>query len=320
MEVPPVIPRILPALALVLGLALSSSSRSAAAAPSVDVGGYVQARETLRGGDGSLTASLNRARLSADARLDSTFTARVQAEFAGGASGGGTAVQLRDAYVRAERGAWSAQAGQFKTPMSREHLLSISALETPDRALVVDSLATRRDVGVQLAFSPRPSFDVALGLFNGEGQNVAVNRDSNLLLVGRLAMRPIEGLAFGLSGATYAGDSTRAGAEVEIAAQGAWVRSELIAQEVDGRDRRDEGWYVLAGYRVLPSWSVVARREALHRPALDASRSRHRSTTLGLLWEPPGGRVRGWLDWVEREAGQEPAITHAWIAQLQAKF
>jgi hypothetical protein len=307
-------------LALVLGLALLVPSPARAADPTVRLGGYVQARETLRGGDGSLTATLNRARLSADARLDSTFTARVQAEFAAAVSGGGTAVQLRDAYVRAERGAWSAQAGQFKTPMTREYLLSISLLETPDRAIVVDSLATKRDVGIQVGFAPLDGFDVALGVFNGEGQNVAANRDSSLLLVGRLAVRPVAGVAFGVSGATYEGDSTRAGAEVELAAHGGWLRAEAIAQEVDGRDRRDAGWYVLAGYRVRPSWSIVARREGLRRPALEASRSRHRATTLGLLWEPAGGRIRGWLDWVERAAGQDPARSHAWIAQLQAKF
>ena len=56
------------------------------------------------------------------------------------------------------------------------------------------------------------------------------------------------------------------------------------------------------------------------RPALNAERSRYRATTLGLLWEPPGGHIRGLLDWVERAAGQDPAISHTWIAQIQGKF
>lgn len=290
-----------------------------AAEPTVGLGGYVQARETLRGGGGSLTATLNRARLSADARLDSTFTARVQAEFAASGSGGGTAVSLRDAYVRAERGPWSAQAGQFKTPMTREYLMSISTIETPDRALVVDSLATKRDIGLQVGFAPLDALDVAAGVFNGEGQNVAVNRDSSLLFVGRVAVRPVDGIAFGLSGATYGGDSTRAGAELEVAARRAWARAEVLAR-VDGGDRRDRGWYCLAGWRVLPAWSLVARREAFHRPALDAARSRSRATTVGVVWEPRGSRVRGLLDWVESDTGQSPVISHAWIAQLQARI
>ena len=291
----------------------------AAEGPVVKWGGYVQARETLRPHSG-LTATLNRARLSADARLDSTISLRVSGEFAAAVAGGTSAVQLRDAYFRGVKNAWSAQAGQFKTPMCKEYIMSITALETADRAAFIDTLAPRRDIGVQLGWSPDPTIEAALGVFNGEGQNVTVNRDSTALVVGRITGRPIAGVSLGLSAAAYGGDSTRVGAELGLESHAAWLRSELIAQKIDGRERRDEGWYALAGYRVLPSWSLVARREHLLRPALNAARSRYRATTLGVMWEPAGGRIRGVLDWVEREAGQNPAKSHAWIAQLQGKI
>jgi hypothetical protein len=281
--------------------------------------GYVQARETLRQG-GVLSASLHRARLALDAKLPPGWSARVSAEYAASAAGGTSGVALRDGYVRGERGPWNLQAGQFKTPMGREYLMSIAAVETADRAAVFDTLAPRRDVGVQLGWSPNPEIEAALGVFNGEGQNVTVNRDSTVLVVGRVAGRLMPGVSLGLSSAAYGGDSTRVGFEFEVEARGARLRGEYLAQEVDGRERRDEGWYALAAYRVRPTWSLVARREHLLRPALDAGRSRYASTTLGVLWEPAGGRIRGILDWVERAAGQEPARRHAWIAQLQGKF
>ena len=281
---------------------------------SVKWSGYVQLRETLRPGSG-LTATLNRARLSMDATLPPGWSARIQGEFAP------PSVSLRDAYVRWTKEAWSVQAGQYKTPMSREYLMSLSDVETPDRAVFIDSLAPKRDLGVQLAWKPDPTIEVAAGVFNGEGQNVTANRDSTVLVMGRVAARPFAGVGLGLSGAAFGGDSTRVGGEIELAAGGAWVRAEMIAQKVDGRERRDEGWYVLAGYRVRPFLSLVARQEDFVRPALNAERSRYRATTAGLIWEPPGGRIKGLLDYVERRAGQAPvAKSHAWIAQIQGRF
>ena len=294
---------------------VAAQADSASARPvSIKGTGYIQLRETARP-DAGLTATLNRARAGFDVQLPAGWSARITAEFSGSAG-----AQLRDGYVRWTKDAWNAQAGQFKTPMALESLTSLADVETPDRAAVVDSLSPRRDIGLQLAWSPDPSIEAFAGVFNGEGQNVTANRDSTVLVMGRVVVRPLAGVTLGLSGAAFGGDSARVGGELELAWRGGWLRAEAIAQEVDGRERRDEGWYALAGYRVFPSWSLVARQEDLLRPALPAARSRHRATTLGLMWEPSGGRIKGLLDYVERSAGQDPAKSHAWIAQIQGRF
>ena len=302
--------------ALLLGPAAARAQIDSAQAkpPAVKWGGYLQLRETARP-DVGLTATLNRARAGLDVQLPAGWSSRITAEF-----GGSAGVQLRDGYVRWTKDAWSAQAGQFKTPMAREYLISLADVETPDRAAVVDTLSPKRDIGLQLAWSPDKWIEAFAGVVNGEGQNVTANRDSTVLVMGRVVVRPLAGVTLGLSGAAFGGDSARVGGELELAWRGAWLRAEAIAQEIDGRERRDEGWYALAGYRVFPSWSVVARQEDLLRPALNAARSRYRATTLGLMWEPPGGRIKGLLDYVERSAGQDPAKSHAWIAQIQGRF
>jgi len=303
-----------------LGLLAAQSGFAQEAAPSVKWGGYVQARESLRPHEG-LRMNVANARLVADVRLDSTFTLRIAPEVAATGGSGPAAVQMRDAYVQATRRRWSARAGQFKTPQSRELLMSDEDIETPDRSAIIGALTPGRDLGVQLAYAaPDRKWDVAAGVFNGEGQNVSQNRDSTVLFAGRATARPAGGIALGATGAAFGSDSTRYGADVELRAHGGWLRAEYIAQEVDGRERNDEGWYALAGWKVARTWSVVARWEQLDRPARSAESSRLRASTIGLLWELPSKRVRLQLDRIDRRTGQDPAESHQWMAQVQGRF
>src|SRR5262245_7664852 len=110
-------------------------------APSVRFTGYIQARETYRDGVG-LTGSINRARLAAYGTVAGNVTWRIQGEFRTGSVGTGKAsVSLQDAYVRYKTGDFGVQAGQFKTPFTREFITSLADVETADRATVVDSIA-----------------------------------------------------------------------------------------------------------------------------------------------------------------------------------
>src|SRR5690349_22165305 len=108
------------------------------------VGGYLQARETYQS-DVGLTASVNRARVSVDGAPPQHLSYRLLVEYeANGTATTAASVSLRDAYIRWQSAAVSVTAGQFKTPFSREFITSITALETADRATVVDSLAPKR--------------------------------------------------------------------------------------------------------------------------------------------------------------------------------
>ena len=168
-----------------------------AAKATVRVGGYIQARETYRS-DTKLTATLNRARFSADGSLPAGFTYRVLVEYeAGGTAATAASVSLRDAYVRWTRQAFSVTAGQYKTPFSPEYIMSITQVETADRAAVVDSIATKRDIGVMAQYTVGSYGTLAVGIFNGEGQNRIVNVDSSSLIVARIAARPIAFVTLG---------------------------------------------------------------------------------------------------------------------------
>jgi phosphate-selective porin len=186
---------------------------SQAPAPSpVKLSGYLQAREVYQSKIG-LTSSINRARLSASGGIVEAVTWRIQGEFRTGSVGTGRAsVSLQDAYIRYNPATWAVQAGQFKTPFTREFMVSLADIETADRATAVDSLAPKRDIGFMGEYAYR-RVSIWVGVFNGEGQNVTANTDSTVLGVARLAVRLLPQLSLAVNGARYFGDSTRYGVD-----------------------------------------------------------------------------------------------------------
>src|SRR5437762_7390648 len=110
---------------LVAASAGAPTARAQTTVPLPRLGGYVQVRETLTPGAG-VSATLNRARLSADGALPSRFSYRMLVELEAGATARtpGT-VSLREAIVRWSLAPWGLTLGQFKTPFSREYLLPV---------------------------------------------------------------------------------------------------------------------------------------------------------------------------------------------------
>lgn len=94
---------------------------------------------------------------------------------------------LRDAMIR---------FGQMKVPFDRQRTTSSSALQFPDRSIVMSELTLDRDVGAQVLSEDLGGWGgilaYNLGLFAGDGRNrLAVN--DGLMLVGRLAASPFGG-------------------------------------------------------------------------------------------------------------------------------
>jgi hypothetical protein len=195
-----------------------------------------------------LSATLHRVRSSLEGGLPHGFGYRLLIEYEA-ATGPRTAgaVSLRDAMIRWTRGPLVLSGGQFKTPFSREYIASITVVETAERATVVDTLATKRDIGVMAELGSNAYGTIALGAFNGEGQNASVNRDSTVLLVARILSRVVPFTAIGSSVGRYGSDSTRYGVEATIEAGGVLLRSELIGQHRHDLHPDDYGWYAVAG-------------------------------------------------------------------------
>ena len=281
--------------------------------------GYLQAREIYRSGAG-LTASINRARLSAAGNAAGDVTWRVQGEFRTGSVGTGRAsVSLQDAYLRYQPGPLGLQAGQFKTPFSREFIMSLADVETADRAVAVDSLAPKRDIGLMADYDVHGVAQASLGVFNGEGQNLTTTADSSLLVVGRATGRPLPFLTLGASVADYAGDSTRYGVDVSLEHGGLTARGEYLGQRRDDAKADDKGWYGLAAYRVVPWLQLTLRQEDFRRSAISED-SRHRATTAGANFGFSGGKVRLTVNYASRKIGVPGARRGTLVGQAQIRF
>jgi hypothetical protein len=283
----------------------------------VRVGGYIQSRGTYVDGAG-LSFSINRARVTVEGYAGGGFGYRVQTEFAvpvAGVSG----VSVRDALVRWSRAGFGISAGQYKTPFSLEYITSIAAIETADRASAIDSLAPKRDIGVTADYTAGNLGWVAIGVYNGGGQNRPANADTTLLLVGRLSVRPLAFLNLGFSGATTR-DSTRCGGDVSADYRGIGLQGEYITLKRDALNNSDQGWYALASYRIVPWIQLVVKQEDFRRAEAITHGYQNSATTFGTNLEFAAARFRLTVNYVRRTLGNPGVTRGALITQLQARF
>ena len=248
------------------------------------------------------------------------FVYRVMVECeAVGAARAPATVSLRDAYIRWSDPPLSLWFGQYKTPFSREYITSIAVLETADRSAVVDTLAPKRDLGIMAECALGTYGTATLGVFNGEGQNAVLNRDSTVLVMARVTVRPVAEVGLGGSFAHYRADSARYGADANVEFRGLTMRGELIGQRKRGRDRDDLGWLALGAYRALPWLQLVLRQEDFQRPSIGPTR-RITATTAGANVEFPGGKTRLIVNLVSRTTGFPRVRKNSLIVQLQVRF
>lgn len=294
--------------------------RPATPSSGVRLSGYLQARETWQK-DIGLTGSINRARLTAAGGIATNFTWRIQGEFRTGNVGNGKAsVSLQDAYIRWKHEDLGLQAGQFKTPFTREFVTSLPDLETADRATVVDSLAPKRDIGVMVDYDLHPRLQVFAGVFNGEGANTTANRDSTVLGVARAAVRLHRDVTIGANVARYFGDSTRFGADANFEGSRVTIRAEVVAQARDslGGDR-DRGWLLLGAYKVTERLQLVGKFEDFQRPEVGGGQD-NRAWTGAVNLLLAGSSVRLTCAYIRRRIGDPGAITETLLGQLQVRF
>lgn len=310
---------------LLLGLGLLApaavhAQSSASASPSVRFSGYLQARETWQR-DVGLTASINRARLTASGAIVDGVTWRIQGEFRTGNVGTGRAsVSLQDAFIRYAKDNWGVQAGQFKTPFTSQYVMSLTLVETADRAAVVDSLAPKRQIGFMGEYTYAKRVSVYGGVFNRNGQNVTTNADSSALGVGRVVVRVVPQFSVGTYGARYCGDSTRYGVEANFETPRVVARAEWLAQSRDGVSGPDDkGWYALAGYFVVPGVQVVGEYEEFSRNGISLQQ-KNRAWTGVLNVYPWNRNTRIVLEYISRKIGDPGVRKGQLLAQFQVVF
>ncbi len=286
------------------------------------LGGYVSVRETLR--RDTLTAVVNRARLTAQVRPAPFAALRVQVDFtATGFARADTlpAILLTDAYIQLVPPATlettgpralhpALIVGQFRTPFSLEFLTPFSLLQTANRSQPIDRHTTRRDIGMlgQLAVGHVLTFTGAL--VNGEGSNRLTNPDGREMAIGRLTVFPLPRLAVA---AKYLGQGSdhRWGYDARWVDLGAIVEGEFLARRgpFNGTTTVDaHGGYVLASYKLRPWLQPVLKWERLRDTRTAGTSTTTTSltyTTAGLNLLSRGESIRLLVDAIHKS---EPGV------------
>ena len=227
-------------------------------------------------------------------------------------------MSLREAIIRWSSASWAIQGGQFKAPFSREYLIPVPQLELADFSAVVSALAPQYEIGFLGEYST-PLVTVQAGAFNGEGINVGGNRDSTVLGVARVSLRPVAQATIAGNVARGSPDSTRYGGDLTLEESGVFVRAEAIGQRKKGRPRDDFGWYLLGGFRPRPWLQLLVKQEDFQRPSLGQAR-RISATVAGVNVDLPGGRTRFLANFVSRRTGFPRQKRNGVILQTQVRF
>ena len=244
----------------------------------INIGGYTQVRyqslQELGKADGF---DIRRARLDIKGNFSAEWEYRLQTDFA-------INTKIIDAYfVYKPFDYLKITGGQFLIPNSLESTTSDSSLETIDRAQISgltgrnkDALGDQngRDIGLQVSGSlfktteNRFLLDYYLAYFDGQGINIAGDKNESKDIAVRVVAHPYQFLDFGVS---YSNgydcwttpatnqDQIRIGADVAVNYNDFSIRAEYLqAQQgtyiVNGlnRDLLKDGWYAQVGYFFLP--------------------------------------------------------------------
>jgi phosphate-selective porin len=261
----------------------------------LSIGGYTQLRyQSLQEKGKPDGFDIRRARLDIRGNFSPEWEYRLQADFA-------VATKLIDAYfVYKPYDYLKITGGQFIIPVSLENITADSSLETIDRAQVT-GLAGRnkgaigdqngRDIGVQASGSlfktdsNRFLLDYSIAYFNGQGINIAADKNEAKDIATRVVVHPYDFLDFGVSYSngkdtwtTIAKDQKHIlfGADLAINYADFSLRTEYLqAQEgtyvVSGKtkDLLKNGWYAQLGYFALPKKLQVVVKYDTFDPTKD---------------------------------------------------
>ncbi len=244
----------------------------------INIGGYTQVRyQSLQEPGKADGFDIRRARLDIKGNFSPEWEYRLQSDFA-------ISTRLIDAYfVYKPFDFLKITGGQFLIPVSLESTTSDSGLETIDRAQMSgltgrnkDAIGDQngRDIGIQAngslfkTKSNRYILDYYLAYFDGQGINIAADKNESKDIAARLVSHPYSFLDFGIS---YSNghdtwttpaknqDLIRLGADVAINYNDLTFRAEYLqAQQgtylVNGINRNflKEGWYAQIAYFILP--------------------------------------------------------------------
>lgn len=312
----------------------------------IAIGGYTQVRyQSLEEPGKKDGFDIRRARLDIKGNFTPEWEYRLQTDFA-------ISPKIIDAYFSYKPyDAFKITGGQFLIPFSLESTTSDNTLETVDRSQV-SGLAGRnkdaigdqngRDIGVQISGnlfkteSNRFILDYYLAYFNGQGINIATDKNNSKDIVARVVTHPFTFLDLGVSysnGHDNWGtpaknqDQIRFGADVALNYNDFSFRSEYIeAQQgsyvVSGqiKDLIKNGWYAQAGYFALPKKLQVVVKYDTFDPTKDNPKNDISTFyTLGANFYP-NSFVKFQINYKHKVEQGNSINKDEIVAQLQLKF
>jgi hypothetical protein len=140
-----------------------------------------------------------------------------------------------------------------------------------------------RDIGIMAGGTliknmDRSVLEYRLGLFNGSGINIPDTANEAKDIVARLILNPVKGLSFGISGYNgwdkpiYPDEPGKSQARNRLGLDASYVtdRVSLKGEFIRGRDgvTDKQGWYLQAGYFVVPRKLQMLARFDTYDPSL----------------------------------------------------
>lgn len=269
---------------------------------------------------------IRRARFDIRGSITPKFSYRLQVNFTGNP-------KLLDAYTEIKfSDQLTITAGQFRIPFSLENLTSMNRFELIDFSQAVDAFAARgkdvignhngRDIGIQAAGTllknkNRVLAEYRLGVFNGSGINIADTANEAKDIAARLIIYPLKGVSIGASYynglakvakpvSEYTGRSqarNRMGFEAAYTGSRLSVKSEYIMGKDGGTEKA--GWYLLAGYFVMPAKLQIVAKFDSFDPDINAAENNTDNYVAGInLNFNIGSRIQAFYT-VRNEEGTE---------------
>jgi phosphate-selective porin OprO and OprP len=233
---------------------------------------------------------LRRARLYLKGSITPKFAYHLQADFA-------DKPKIVDAFTEIKLAEFfMITAGQFRIPFSLENLTATSKLDLIERSQAVEAMVGYgkdvtgnqygRDIGIMaggtiVKSSDRSILEYRLGLFNGTGINMADTANEAKDVVARLVISPVRRLSVGISGYNgwdkaivpdVPGKSqvrNRLGVDASYVADRVSLKGEYIRGKDGITDK--QGWYLQAGYFLIPQRLQVLAKYDTYDPSLSKS-------------------------------------------------
>lgn len=307
---------------------------------SLNVAGYIQVQgaiiENNSGVDDNDGFRIRRAKLATFGNAYEHVKFKLEADFAG------TGPKLDDAFIEDDRLSYlTGRLGQFKVPFSLEMLTSDTEIMTIERAEVVNQISPGRDAGISFSgILPDGMIAYSVGIFNGHQPNAATtyttgsfmdagknktNDDNQMMLAGRVMVKPIEGVSVGLSALkedSTANDHQAYGieAQAKYPKTGCSLQGEYLSQKYN--DKTSDGFYVAAGHFVVPkNLEAVLKYEKYNDGANTTGRDDINWLTLGINFYIYGDHdAKLMANYIIKGEENNSYDNDTFLAQLQLRF